>query len=473
MVVQPKPRFTNISKDDLKPNMIRACIDLRIPNKHMERNRISPGPVVEDFMYKLYDCITFSKLDLRSGYHQLSLHPDSRPIATFSTPWGNLRPKSLVFGAKASQDLFDEMMYRIFGDIPFCMNQRDDILIGGTNMTEHNKTLSAVLQRAEDLGITFNREKCEFGVDEIDFYGYRFTKDGLKPTIEKVKAVRDSKRPETKEAVKSFLGMVGYLSKFIDRYSSITAPLRKLTERKVKFEWGPEEEAAFNKVKDSITNERTMIYFNPKRPIVVRVEASYHDGLSAGLFQKNGNGLKPVHYISRTMTDTEKRYSQTEKDALAIRWAKNRFKMYLLVAPRFKIITAHKPLLPMFNKATAKLPPRIEKWVMDMQDVDFELVYEPGKDEADPMDYLSRQTLPITGTDSTEKVVISILIAEHAVVLDRIRKETGKDKQLQKLYKRIVKEDWQRHRKDHDISPFYSIRHELYVMNGLIFRFNQ
>ena len=473
MVVQPKPRYTNISKDDLKPNMIRACIDLRIPNKHMERNRISPGPVVEDFMYKFYDCITFSKLDLRSGYHQLSLHPDSRPIATFSTPWGSLRPKRLVFGAKASQDLFDEMMYRIFGDIPFCMNQRDDILIGGRNMTEHNKTLSAVLQRAEDFGITFNREKCEFGVDEIDFYGYRFTKDGLKPTIEKVKAVRDSKRPETKEAVKSFLGMVGYLSKFIDRYSSITAPLRKLTERKVKFEWGPEEGAAFNKLKDSITNEKTMIYFNPKRPIVVRVEASYHDGLSAGLFQKNGNGLQPVHYISRTMTDTEKRYSQTEKDALAIRWAKNRFKMYLLGAPRFKIITAHKPLLPMFNKATAKLPPRIEKWVMDMQDVDFELVYEPGKDEADPMDYLSRHPLPITGTDSTEKVVKSILIAEHAVVLDRIRKETGKDKQLQKLYKRIVKEDWQKHRKDHDISPFYSIRHELYVMNGLIFRFNQ
>ena len=99
----------------------------------------------------------------------------------------------------------------------------------------------------------------------------------MKPTIEKVKAVRDSKRPETKEAVKRFLGMVRYLSKFIDRYSSITAPLRKLTERKLKFEWGPEEEAAFNKLKDSITNEKTMIYFNPKRPIVVRVEASYHD----------------------------------------------------------------------------------------------------------------------------------------------------------------------------------------------------
>ena len=77
MVVQPKSRFANVSKDDLQPNMIRACIDLRIPNKHMERNRISQGPVVEDFMYKFHDCVKFSKLDSRSGYNQLSLHPDS------------------------------------------------------------------------------------------------------------------------------------------------------------------------------------------------------------------------------------------------------------------------------------------------------------------------------------------------------------------------------------------------------------
>lgn len=473
MVVQPKPRFVNIPKDELQPNMIRACVDLRIPNKYMERNRITQGPIVEDFMYKFHDCVKFSKLDLRSGYHQLSLHPESRSISTFSTPWGNLRPKRLIFGAKASQDLFDEMMYRIFGDIPNCMNQRDDILIGGRNIKEHNKTLQAVLQRAEDFGITFNRDKCEFGVEEIEFFGYKFTKDGLKPTLGKVKAVKDSKRPETKEAVRSFLGMVGYLSKFIDKYASITAPLRKLTEKDVKFKWGPDEQSAFNKLKDSITSEKTMIYFNPKRKIVVRTEASYNDGLSAGLFQNAGNGLQPVHFISRTMTNTEKRYSQTEKDALAVRWAKNRFGIYLLGAPRFKIVTAHKPLLPMFNKATAKLPPRIERWVMDMQDVDFEMVYEPGKDEADPLDFLSRHPLPVTGTDDTEKVVKSILVAEHAIVLDRIKMETMKDEQLQKLHQRIVSEDWERHRKDKDISQFYSIRHELYVMDGLIFRLNQ
>ena len=160
--------------------------------------------------------------------------------------------------------------------------------------------------------------------------------------------------------------MTGYLSKFIPRYTSLTAPLRKLTQKAVRFHWGIEEQTAFEKLKDSISSDNTMIYFNPTKPIVVRAEASYHDGLSAGLLQDIGKGLQPVHFISRTMTDTEKRYSQTEMDALGVRWAKNRFKMYLLGAPEFKIITGHKPLLSMFNKVTAKLPPRIERWVMDM-----------------------------------------------------------------------------------------------------------
>lgn len=190
-----------------------------------------------------------------------------------------------------------------------------------------------------------------------------------------------------------------------------------------------------------------MAYFNPDRPIIVRAEASYHEGLSAGLFQETEKGLQPVHFISRTMTEVEKRYSQTEKDALAVHWAKNRFSIYLVGAPRFKIITARKPLIPLFNKASIKLPPTIEKWVMGMQDVDFELIYQPGKNEADPLDFLSRHPLPETGRDSVEKVIKHVVNTEHAVVLQSIQEETGKDTQLQNLSERILKGDWEQHRK--------------------------
>ena len=91
-----------------------------------------------------------------------------------------MRPKRLIFGAKSSQDSFDEAIFRIFDNIPYCMNQRDDILIGGATLADHNKTLEKVLQRAKDFGITPNKEKCLFEVHELDFYGYRFTSEGLK-----------------------------------------------------------------------------------------------------------------------------------------------------------------------------------------------------------------------------------------------------------------------------------------------------
>ena len=472
LVVQPKPRYANVEKDNLEPHMIRASVDLRIPNKYMERNRIMQAAVVEDFTCKFHACKYFSKMDLRQGYHQLILHPDSRSIATFSTPWGNMRPKRLIFGAKASQDLFDEAMFRIFGDIPFCLNQRDDILIGGTTLKEHNKTLETVLQRAKDFGITLNKNKCQFGVQEIEFYGYRFTDEGLKPIMGKVKAVKECKPPESREEVRSFLGMIGYLSKFIPRYAVLTAPLRRLTGKEIPFSWGPDEQAAFQKLKDSITSEDTMAFFNPRLPIIVRTEASFHEGLSAGLFQKTRKGLQPVHYISISMTVAEKRYSQTEKDALAGKWAKSRFSMYLLGAPKFQIMTSHKPLIPMFNRSCTKLPPRTES-IMEMQDVDYELIYEPGKDAADPMDYLSRHPLEDKENDYTERVIKMIVFNEHGVVTDSIKDANSTDGTL-KFIKEIMKDDkWEHYKHRPEIKPFYQVRHELYQANGLILRNKQ
>ena len=112
----------------------------------------------------------------------------------------------MVFGAKASQDLFDDAMSRIFGDIPQCLNQRDDILIGARDWKEHNETLGSVSQRAEDYGITFNKPECHFGQTQITFYGYRFDLEGLKPTPEKVQAIHECEPPGSKTEVRSFLG---------------------------------------------------------------------------------------------------------------------------------------------------------------------------------------------------------------------------------------------------------------------------
>ena len=164
-------------------------------------------------------------------------------------------------------------MFRIFGDIPHCLNQRDDILLGGRDETEHREVLKTVLKRARDHGITFNREKCQFGKEQIEFFGHVFTKDGLKPSPDKVRAIKECGVPKNKEAVRSFLGMAGYLDNFIKNYATIAAPLYQLTRKETKFHWGKQEEVAFRKIQDNISSEKTMAFFDPSKPVILHTEA--------------------------------------------------------------------------------------------------------------------------------------------------------------------------------------------------------
>ena len=304
-------------------------------------------------------------------------------------------------------------------------------------------------------------------MEQIESFGHVFSKDELKPSPDKVRAVKE---PENKEAVSSSLGMAGYLDNFIKTYAAIAVPLYQLTRKETKFAWGKQENEAFRKIQGNISSEKTMAFFDSSKPIILRTEASFNEGLSAALLQKTDSGIQPVHFISRRMTETEKRYSQTEKDALAIKWAKEGLRIYLLGAPRFRIVTAHKPLIPLFNKVKAKVPPRIERWIMEMQDVDYELVYEPGKDEIDPLDFLSRHPLPETGDDKTEKIIRWNVNEEHAVVVTRIREETQKDEVKRRLAKRIVKGDWEKYKRDKDLEHYLHVKQELSVAEGLMFR---
>ena len=130
-------------------------------------------------------------------------------------------------------------------------------------------------------------------------------------------------QPRNEGRSKSFLDMTGYLSKFIPRYASITKPLIELTHKNITFHWGPEVDNAFEELKVNISNKDIMAFFNPEFPIMVRVKASYNEGRLSGLFQQFTRGCQPVHFIGCRLTGAEKRCSQTEKDALCLKWAKD------------------------------------------------------------------------------------------------------------------------------------------------------
>ena len=161
------------------------------------------------------------------------------------------------------------------------------------------------------------------------------------------------------------LQMMAYLSRYIPRFSSRCEPLRKLTKENEKFVWGTEQERALQDLKEALTTAPVLIPYHPERDTMVMCDGS-PEGLAGALFQKTTDGYKPVHYVSRTLTETEKRYSQMEREALAVEFSTRRLSMNLVGAPKFKLATDHKPLIPIMTNPNATIPPRIERIVMKM-----------------------------------------------------------------------------------------------------------
>ena len=193
-----------------KPGEIRITADYRCLDKNLSRSSIVQNPKVDDYISKLSQCKYWFKLDLPHAYHQLELDEESRRLTTMSTVWGNVRMKGLLMGLLNAQDFYDERMYHLLHDIKNTANYRDDIIGGGKTLRNMIKTLSKVLQRLNENGLTLSPKKCHLAMKSVEFLGYIFTQDGLKPSPDKVKALEEAEPPESKEALRSFLGMVGW-----------------------------------------------------------------------------------------------------------------------------------------------------------------------------------------------------------------------------------------------------------------------
>ena len=222
---------------------------------------------------------------------------------------------------------------------------------------------------------------------------------------------------------------------------------------------------AFKDLKEAISTAPILIPYDPRRETRVICDGS-PTGLGGGLFQETKDGYQPVHFVSRTLTETENKYSQIEREALAVLFTTSRLKMYLLGANHFQIATDHKPLIPILNKPQAKLPPRIKRMVIKMQNLDFTAMYIPGKTNA--MDYISRHPLPETANTGHDGHVKAVIGKDHAVVLEKIAAETQRDPQLKKVQQALVTGNW--NKQDPDLAPFYELRAEIYMADGVMLR---
>ena len=436
IVAMPKPK---------KPEEIRICVDMRLPNQAIKRTR-HVMPTLDDILMRLNGAKVFSKLDLNSGYHQLELDESSRNITAFSTHIGLRRYKRLNFGVTCAAELFQNHIAEAIAGVPNALNTSDDIMVYGRDQEEHDRALEGVLQALTSRNLTLNKSKCEFNKESIEFYGFVFGKDGISPDAKKIEAVQKMETPTSAKEVRSFLGLTNYVARFIPQYATVTKPLRDLTKKNKQWTWETEHEDSFKKLKDLLAKSTTMSYFNPRGKTEVVVDASPF-GLGAILTQQVGSQNHVVAFASRALTDVESRYSQTEREALAVVWACEYFHLYLF-GQAFTVVSDHKPLEGIFNRPTSQTNARIERWNMRLQTYDFVLKYRPGADN--PADFLSRHPVASSNSRTAHERTIAEeyvnFLIDHAtpkaVTCREISTTTAGDPTLQAVVKALKSDQW-------------------------------
>ena len=441
---------------------VRMVVDMSVANSAIRRSkRMLPTP--EEMHCELAGSKYFTKLDMNSAYHQITLAPESRYITAFTTHLGTFRYKTVFFGCNAASEGFDEKLSGVLAGLQGVFNIADDMLIHGKDRKEHDERLLAVLVRLLEYGITLNRGKCIFGVEEVSFFGQWVSGKGTRPMIKD--NLKEIQRPQNKAEVRSYIGLVNFIGKFIPNFSTRIAPISSMLSKEAVFVWGEAQEEAFQSVLEEIRSPRILQHFDPKKETSVIVDAS-PVGLCGILAQEE----KPVLFISRKLTPVESRYSQTEREALSVVWACERLHFYLYGID-FTVVTDHKALEILYSPK-GKPAARILRWYIRLLPYSFTIKYAPGKDN--PADYFSRK--PVSGSEGgetlvteTEEYVNNILIdsVPNSITLQELTTESLRDVTIQKLVKCIREDRWSG---VEGVARYGKVKLELLYKNGVVMR---
>lgn len=449
---------------------LRICLDPRDLNLAIKREHFQL-PTIDQITSKLSGAKFFSKLDANSGFWQICLDEESSKLCTFATPYGRYCFLRLPYGIKSAPEVFHKRFREIF-NLEGVELYIDDIIIWGRSQVEHDERLKEVFRVAKLNNITFNKEKCKFGMSEITFMGHKITKNGFFPDESKILAIKNMPTPKTKKEVQRFLGMITYVGRFIPNLSNLNSPLRELTKNDVIFEWTDRHMESFINLKNILTEKPVLQYYDIDKPVVISVDAS-KNGVGAVLLQ---NSL-PCAYASRALTEVQQRYAQIEKELYAIVFGCEKFFEYVY-GREFVVETDHKPLVSIFKKPLSSCPARLQRMLIQLQKYDFKVIYKPGKDLF-IADALSRAFLTTQKTENNFATEYEICIIDMPYTMtdkkcNEIIKATSDDKNLQLLNK-FIKQGWPKsiNKVPVEIKCYFKFRHELVERNGLLFKGQQ
>uniref|UniRef100_H3BG27 Gypsy retrotransposon integrase-like protein 1 n=1 Tax=Latimeria chalumnae TaxID=7897 RepID=H3BG27_LATCH len=347
--------------------------------------------------------------------------------------------------------------------------------------TEYQFNLyTSVLQTIEMTGLRLNKDKCLLCQKQLHYLGHCIDQHGTSADPEKVRAISEMVSPTSVSELRRILGMVHYLGRYLPNLSEITHPLNELLKSNIAWYWGSSQEQAFNKVKDLGAEALVLAFYDPRKPTVVSADANSY-GLGV-LLQDHSGQLKPVAYCSRTLMDAETRYAQIEKECLASMWACKKFEKYLYGLDSFKLMTDHKPLIPLINSRDLDcVPIRCQQLLMRMMQYNPQAEYVPGKALV-VADTLSRHPLTAIKPEVLE-MVEEIEAYEDAsfsskpmsdLKIPQVKQVTNADAEL-KMVMCFVQNGWLKYVKNvpNTIKKYFSERSSLIVFKGLLLHGNR
>ena len=359
-----------------KGGELRMCIDFRALNKQTVKNRY-PLPRIDELFDRLRGAKWFSKIDLRSGYHQVRVHPDDVPKTAFRTRYGHFEYLVMPFGLTNAPATFMHLMQSVFRDLldRSVIVFLDDILIFSNSLEEHRKHVREVLQRLREHKLYAKESKCEFMRRFIGFLGHVISGQGISMEPEKVSAITQWPTPKSSAEVRSFLGLAGYYRKFVKGFSREASPLTALQQKDAPFVWGDAQQRSFESLKTRVASAPILILPNESLPYVVTTDASGF-AVGATLSQDHGHGLQPIAFLSKKMLPAERNYPVHEQELLAVVVALREWRHYLH-GRKFRVITDHHSLR--YLQTQPHLSPRQVRWSEFLQQFDADIEYQDGR----------------------------------------------------------------------------------------------
>ena len=430
-----------------------------------------PLPRIEDIFAKLSGGQKFSKIDLRQAYHQLEMEEDSKKYLTINTHMGLFQYNRLVFGITSAPAIWQRTIDQLLEGTSGTSCILDDMIITGKDDAEHLANLEEVLRRLQLHGLRANKAKCEFFKEKIIYCGHDIDREGLHKSAEKVEAVLNAPRPNDGAEVRSFLGLINYYHRFLPNLSTVIHPLTQRLEKNHQWKWTEQCEIAFHKVKEMITSEQVLTHYDPSLPLRLACDASFV-GIGAVLSHVMHDGTeRPIAFASRTLTKTEQKYAQIDKEALSIIWGVKKFHMYLF-GRSFTLVTDHQPLTSIFHPQKS-IPvvtaARLQCYALFLAGYDYTIEYKNTKVHSNA-DGLSR--LPLVKESRDEEVVDPVGVFNLMqfdplpVTVDNVRRETQRDPVLAQVYE-MTSKGWP-HNPDPALNPYFVRKDEITLQSGCL-----